>query len=1742
MHATRNITATLHRIKRLLKSKGVLILNEFTERLDYNTLTFGLTGGWWLFDDEAFRIEGAPLLDRDGWRHVLTGSGVEAVRFLDLAGGAGMSVGQCLIVGESDGCAVLHKPLAPKEASEAGATPPQEKGTAAAAPPPENEQAVAASAPDQHRARQLRAPTLAYVKKVFADVLRMRDSDLDSDATFEKYGVDSLMALSVTQRFEQDFGARLPATLLFEYPTAAALADYALEQHREILEQRFGTGEQLRQQSSPGSAPQPPATTQRVAEPAGVPVSSVGNVETRASSAPRLAAQHDARAAQRSSAAAVEDEDIVIIGIAGRYPLADSVDALWENLKAGRNCVTEIPRARWEAQAHYAADADGSERSRSKWGGFIDDVDKFDALFFNVSPKEARSMDPQERLLLETVWHTVEAAGYTRRSLAALQKREGRGIGVFVGCMYQQYPFVAADHAAGALLSTSSYWAIANRISYFLNLTGPSFAVDSACSSSLTAIHLACESLRRGESGMAIAGGVNLNLHPSKYLRLQQLGMLASTPESRSLGEGDGLVPGEGVGAVLLKPLSSALRDGDIVHAVIKRTVINHGGKTGGFTVPNPNAHADLIAGLLEKAQVDPRTINYVEVAANGSALGDAIEIAGLTKAFQRFTSERQFCAIGAVKSNLGHLEAASGIAQLTKVVLQLKHGMLVPSLNAEPCNPNLRLEASPFYVQQRLSEWQRPRPSEARRAAISSFGAGGSNAHILIEEYPLAESEPAVRTDEAPQLIVLSARTKDSLREYCLRLIGFLRGGIAPAGGHGVEHAWLPALREDLLTFTAEILRVSRNDIDLDRDLSEYGFDAGHYTALVQRLRERYGIELSATALVRAGSLEGAAGCLASEHRQALQALHGESRAMQSQPSFGEPTLGNIAYTLQIGREAMRERLTVIASARDELADRLERYCRGDTDIDNLQQARASFTAAALIGDDLEDSAYLDSLARNRKLGKIAQLWVNGFDIDWEPLHPADGEAGRPRRVTLPTYPFAKQRWWVDDSPVVATTQLREVLPSSAPAAGRDAVPAPEASSPVPTPASSRGRPTRRDADAEGPDALMRDIARLVSDLLEVEEDEIDFEEELRAYGLASIDLALLVQSIVRKFDLDVPVSTFFGWPSVAACAAGLWASNEDHLRRYYERQRQPTRRAEVEPPPVPGSEALINSSAVVPAKTVRREPQEVSRNGQTVRREPQEVSRNGQTVRREPQEVSRNGQTVRREPQEVSRNGQTVRHEPQEVSRNGHVEPQDSEALDPRLRGDDSQPRFPRAPAAVIRARAQSRDRAMPDGAPVAIVGIAGKMPQSSSIEQFWEHLMAGRELITEIPKERWDWHQHYGDPHGAGNRTRAKWGSFLDGVDQFDNLFFGISPREAQSMDPRQRLLLETVWSAIENAGYSPAELAGTNTGLYVGVGNNDYSQMLRGAGVELTAHASTGLMVNSILASRISHLLDLRGPSEIVDTACSSSTVALHRACRAIRTGECDAAIVSGVNVLLDPYGFVILDKAGVLSSDGKVRLFSEGATGYVRGEGVGAVVLKALHKAVADRDYVYAVIRGSALNHDGKSYSLTAPNPAAQAEVVLNAHREAGIDPATVSYIEAQGTGLPLADPVELEAFKTAFSTLYREWGSAQSQPGCGIGYLKPTIGHLECASGIAALLKLLWALKTRQIPAVRNVDQTVARRYLEGSPFYVVAANQPWEARPDRDGRPAPRRAGLHSFGFGGVNAHLVLEEYSGSG
>ncbi|PEU18951.1 polyketide synthase, partial [Bacillus wiedmannii] len=362
------------------------------------------------------------------------------------------------------------------------------------------------------------------------------------------------------------------------------------------------------------------------------------------------------------------------------------------------------------------------------------------------------------------------------------------------------------------------------------------------------------------------------------------------------------------------------------------------------------------------------------------------------------------------------------------------------------------------------------------------------------------------------------------------------------------------------------------------------------------------------------------------------------------------------------------------------------------------------------------------------------------------------------------------------------------------------------------------------------------------------------------------------------------------------------------------------------------------------------------------------------------------------------------------------------------------------------------------------IAIVGMSGKFPMASNLDEFWGNISEGKDCIREIPKERWDWEKYYGDPTKEANKTNIKWGGFIDGVGEFDPTFFRISPREAELMDPQQRLLMTYVWKAIEDAGYSAQSLSGTNTAIFVATTNSGYSELLSQANVEIEGYSSTGI-VPSVGPNRMSYFLNIHGPSEPVETACSSSLVAIHRAMNAIKNGDCDTAIVGGVNTILSPEGHISFNKAGMLSEDGRCKTFSDKANGYVRGEGVGMLFLKKLKDAEKAGDHIYGVIRGTSENHGGRANSLTAPNPKAQAELLIKAYTKAGVDPKTITYIETHGTGTELGDPIEINGLKTAFKDLYQAEGlpPVAANPHCGLGSIKTNIGHLEVAAGIAGV-------------------------------------------------------------------------------
>ncbi len=437
-----------------------------------------------------------------------------------------------------------------------------------------------------------------------------------------------------------------------------------------------------------------------------------------------------------------------------------------------------------------------------------------------------------------------------------------------------------------------------------------------------------------------------------------------------------------------------------------------------------------------------------------------------------------------------------------------------------------------------------------------------------------------------------------------------------------------------------------------------------------------------------------------------------------------------------------------------------------------------------------------------------------------------------------------------------------------------------------------------------------------------------------------------------------------------------------------------------------------------------------------------------------------------------------------------------------------------------------------------PIAIVGMSGKFPMAADINEFWQNLHDGKDCISEIPKDRWDWREYYGDPKSEANKTNIKWGGFIEGIDEFDALFFGISPREAQLMDPQQRLLMTYVWKAIEDAGYAAQNLSGSKTGIFVGTASLGYSSLVSKANIPIEGYTSTG-MAPSVGPNRMSYFLNIHGPSEPIETACSSSLIAIHRAVNAITNGSCEMAIAGGINTIVTPELYISFDKAGMLSKDGRCKTFSNQANGYVRGEGVGMLFLKKLKDAEDAGDHIYGIIRGTAENHGGRANSLTAPNTKAQADLLKTVYTKSGIDPRTVGYIEAHGTGTELGDPIEINGLKTAFQELYQAAGDIQVVSShCGLGSVKTNIGHLELAAGIAGVIKVLLQLKNKVLVKSLHSDSMNPYIQLKGSPFYVVQENKKWQSLQDAQGKKIPRRAGVSSFGFGGANAHIIIEEY----
>ncbi|MFJ2239305.1 SDR family NAD(P)-dependent oxidoreductase [Streptomyces sp. NPDC087859] len=1451
LHATPDLRRTLTHARRLLRPGGVLVLNEATRVLDSVNVVFGLTDGWWAYRDGELRLPHSPLLSPGAWRAVLAAAGFRDIQAYGVPGVPGAESGQHIVIAERDAWADVGRVKAVPVPAPSRAR----ADTRVTARP------AGAGTDDVHRR------AVGWLTEAFAESLRMQPADLDPGAPLEVYGADSLITMEIADRVERELGT-VTGPLPFIGGTIGSVAEALV-----------ASGKFTHAAAGNATEPAPARDSAALDEPVGVaePTVAAGPGAVRpavASPAPRSspfttngrppAAGLGASVETDPSDAVHRPEPMAIVGLAGRYPGADDLDAFWENLRSGRRMIGDVPTERWTPAEHQ--DAPG--RTPHRWGGFLDGVDLFDPLLFRMSPREAERTDPQERLFLRCVWEALEDAGSTAPRLAA--QAGPAGVGVFVGVSGSPYQQLALERWGRGHREAppSGPWSVANRVSHVFGFGGPSLAVDTACSSSLTALHLACQALRDGDCEAAVVGGVSLILHASHHLALSAATMLSSDGRSRAFSaEADGFTTGEGVGAVILKPLRAAVRDGDRVHAVLLASAANANGPEGAYASPDGAAQSRLLRTVLDRAGLDAHDIQYVEAAASGSPLSDPLEAAALADVYG---AGRHGLHVGSVKPAIGHLEAASGMAQLTKVVLQMRHGRLAPTLDCDPVRAGV--EGPGLRLVREETEWARP-AGGPRRAAISAFGAGGANAHLIVEEAPPAPPRE-VDGPARPQVIVLSAH------------------------------------REERLLVAA------------------------------RRLRDR---------LVAAG------------------------------PSLPLP---DVARTLQLGRAALPYRLALVAEDNATAVAALTAHLEGRGRQHGVVTGRAARTSYPVHRTD--DAAAL------------AAAWVLGGDVDW-----TEQDRDRTRAVvSLPHYPFAEERHWMPDIPAPHPTS--DIAPAALPR------PTPD------TRAAYAVEPPDRDpalvlapaalADAPSTERVRTAVVAAIGEVLGVSARDLDFADRLSDYGFDSVSVMTLAARL--EADLGVPVS-----PTALYAAPDL-AGLVDLLA-------VPSASSPVAPQAAPGP--LVDEPIA-------------------------------------------------------------------------------------RLR-----------PATGAEA---GKVRTGPE--PVAIVGMAGAFPGSPDLESFWGNLVAGRDLVGTVPSGR---------PQAS---TPGTTGGFLSDIDHFDAEFFRISPREARLMDPQHRLFLQAAWHAIEDAGHDPRRLAGSDTGVFAGVASSEYSQLLLSRGVPVDGQMATG-NEHSMLAGRLSFLLDLHGPSEPVDTACSSSLVAVHRAVRAIQDGDCSAALVGGVNLILNTNGFEAFGSSGMLAGDGRCKTFDHRADGYARGEGVGVLFLKPLSRAEADGDSVHAVILGSAVNHGGRATSLTAPNPAAQAAVIGSALRRAGVGADTIGYVEAHGTGTPLGDPIEVEGLTRAF----RDHGWDGSGRRCALGTVKTSVGHLETAAGIAGLIKTVLAMRHRILPPLLHLERPNPLLELERSPFHLVDAAMPWD-RHSIEGHELPRRAGVSSFGFGGANAHVVLEEHSG--
>jgi acyl transferase domain-containing protein len=1432
--------------------------------------------------------------------------------------------------------------------------------------------------------------------------------------------------------------------------------------------------------------------------------------------------------AENAALRAMSTEPVAVVSMACRFPGdVRTPQDMWRVLCDGADVVSPLPENRgWDLDELYDPVPGRPRRCYARRGGFLDSAGEFDPAFFGISPREAVAIDPVQRLLLETTWEAVERAGMDPLRL------RGSRTGVFAG-VGESFYYPGMDRTppelAGYAPLGSAVCAAPGRISYLLALRGPAITLDTACSTSLAAIHQAMRALRAGDCDLALAAGGSVMTSPEALVEFSvQQGLAADGRCKPFAAAADGTVLGEGVGVVLLARRSHAERLGLPVLAVIRGSAINQDGASNGLTAPNGTAQREVIRAALADAGLSPAEVDVVEAHGTGTKLGDPIEADALLDTYGQDRSGGEPVLIGSLKSNFGHPQVAAGVAGVIKMVLALRAGWLPATLYFDGPTPHVDWAAGDVRVLSEARAW--PDVSRPRRAGVSSFGISGTNVHLILEqadpaEDGLREDPLGPQAHDGPLLFPVSAKSPAALRAQAAALRTHLDNhevrpldlafSLATTRSHFDHRAVVVASTIDDLRHELDAVAGGLPDANVVTDTAQeagpafvFAGQGTQRTGMGAQLYDRFPVFAAALDEI----CEHLDPHLERPLRQVMFGTDPESKALLDHTGFAQPALFAFEAALQALLRSWGVRPTVLVG--HSIGELTAAYVAG---VWTLPEAAALVAArgrlmgalpgggamAALQADEQQVLAALRPFGGCVEIAAVngpSSVVVTGDKDAVLNLVEQWKTAGHKATALQVSHAFHSAHL---DPMLAEFTTLAASAAYRAPQIPVVSCLSPDADLTAPTHWARQARqPVRfldgiraaRDLGATGfvdlgPDGSM---AALAGDCLDGQSGVVTIP-AVRAAGseVRAVQVAL---ARIHAHGADVDWDAVYAQASPRRVELPTYAFQHQWYWWQHETDRAPAPRSEPVGAPPEADDGDRPREPLSPLWLERVLIQNLAAVTGISALDVLEPTASFRDLGLTSVSVTELRQRLE-SATGLSLPGSFAFDYPTPealLEFLGTLQPQEAEATVP--------PPVPQ------------KD----DG--IAIVGMACRYPGGvTSADGLWHLVADGVDAISQFPTDRgWPSDVFHPDPdHPGTSYTRE--GGFLDDVAGFDPSFFGISAPEALAMDPQQRLLLETAWEACEHAGIDPGSLRGTETGVFVGIAMQDYECSTD----ELAAYQGTGRSP-SVASGRIAYFLGTQGPAVTVDTACSSSLVAMHMAAHSLRSGESSLALAGGATVLATPQAFVAFSQQRGLAADGRSKAFGAGADGTGWAEGAGMLLLERVSDARRQGHPVLAVLRGSAVNSDGASNGLTAPNGLAQQRVISSALANAGLSPEDIDLVEAHGTGTALGDLVEANALLATYGV------HRAAQRPVWLGSLKSNIGHSAAAAGVGSVIKVVQAMENGLMPKTLHAELANPHVNWSAGTMRLLTEEQPW---------PQPRRAAVSGFGMSGTNAHVIIEQ-----